>query len=468
MEPYLLATSQPRVLLVLPEGSEARRIAFFLQEHGFESVQVADNPAGYNILDTEQVDALVCEVRAPKIDGMRLLSVARLRNPDLAVVLTAGPEEVGLATRAMEEGAHDFQTRPLNLDKILAVIRRGLGVQRLVGEMHEMARRLDRKFGFRNLVGNSAPIVRVYNRILQVCGTDAPVLVIGESGTGRELVAAAIHHNSGRRTGPMVRVDCEGHNADFLEADLFGVEEGRGRPRAGRVEIAEGGTLILDGVDDLPPPVQARLLRLLRDGEFDRSGSTKPRTSNLRLIAVSSLALKDRVAEGRFRADLYDQLRPVTIEIPALRHRKRDIPLLIDHFLAEAKEETGRSVDGILPEAMDLLVRYSWPGNVRELKSVVRGMVIGSSGSGPVGPADLPEEIRLPRETLEGEVHLPVGISLAEAERRLIEATLIRTEGDRRKAARILGIGLRTLQRRIASYRLGSSRESSSGANMAS
>ncbi len=453
MEPYLLETSQPRVLLVLPDVNEARRIALFLQERGLEAVQVADNPAGYNILDTEQVDALVCEVRSPKIDGLRLLSVARMRNPDMAVVLTAGPEEVGLATRAMEEGAYDFQTRPLNLEKILAVIRRGLGVQKLVGEMHELARRIDRKFGFRNLIGNSAPIVRVYNRILQVCGTDSHMLVIGEPGTGRELVAAAIHHNSARRTAPLVRVDCEGHDAAFLERDLFGDGDGKAKPRMGRVEIAEGGTLVLDGIDDLPASIQARVLRLMRGGEFERAGSTKPRRCDLRLIAVASLALQDRVAEGRFRIELYDLLRGVTIEIPALRHRKRDIPLLIDHFIGEAKEETGRSIEGIRPEAMDLLVRYSWPGNVRELKSVVRGLALASAGPRMIGPADLPEEIRVPRDPRDGEIRLQVGIQLAEAERRLIEATLARWDGDRRKTARVLGIGLRTLQRRLAQYR---------------
>ncbi len=452
----LPGANAPRVLIVLREPTEARRIALFLEQNGMEVVRVGDEAAGYNILDAEQVDALITETRDARIGGMRLLRVARMRNPDVCAILLASPADLDLATRALDEGAHDFQTRPLNLEKLLAVIRRGLNVQRLVGEMHQMARRLDRKFGFRNLVGNSAPIVRVYNRILQVCGTDMPVLVTGESGTGRELVAAAIHHNSARRTGPLVRLDCEGLEPGFLEADLCGAEQASTKPRAGRIELAEGGTLVLDGVDDLPMNVQARLLRLLRDHEYERVGGTKTLRADTRLVAIGSLALRERVDEGRIRADLYDTLRTATIVMPALRHRKRDIPLLVDHLLGEAREETGRPIAGIKPAAMDRLVRYPWPGNVRELKSVVRAMVLTSVGDGPLDVGDLPEEIREGSGSVEGEeIRLPAGLSMAEIERRVIEATLARTGGDRKAAARVLGIGLRTLQRRLVGYRRG-------------
>jgi DNA-binding NtrC family response regulator len=452
----LPGANAPRVLIVLREPTEARRIALFLEQNGMEVVRVGDEAAGYNILDAEQVDALITETRDARIGGMRLLRVARMRNPDVCAILLASPADLDLATRALDEGAHDFQTRPLNLEKLLAVIRRGLNVQRLVGEMHQMARRLDRKFGFRNLVGNSAPIVRVYNRILQVCGTDMPVLVTGESGTGRELVAAAIHHNSARRTGPLVRLDCEGLEPGFLEADLWGAEQSSTKPRAGRIELAEGGTLVLDGVDDLPMNVQARLLRLLRDHEYERVGGTKTLRADTRLVAIGSLSLRERVDEGRIRADLYDTLRTATIVMPALRHRKRDIPLLVDHLLGEAREETGRVIAGIKPAAMDRLVRYPWPGNVRELKSVVRAMVLTSVGDGPLDVGDLPEEIREGSGSVEGEeIRLPAGLSMVEIERRVIEATLVRTGGDRKAAARVLGIGLRTLQRRLVGYRRG-------------
>jgi len=449
------APPSPRVLLVLKEAAEARRISRFLQEQGMEVVQVRDDSAGYNLLDTERVDALIMETRSAHIDGVRLLRVARMRNPDVCAILIAAPSDLDLATRALEEGAHDFQTRPVNLEKILAVVRRGLDLHRLVGEMHEMARRLDRKLALGNLIGSSAPFVRVYNRVLHVCGIDVAVLIVGESGTGRALVAKAIHHNSARRAANLVSIDCEGLDASLLERELFGEETGIGRARPGRCELAEGGTLVVEGIDSLPMSVQGRLLRLLRDREFERVGGRSSIRADFRVIAIGSQSLRKKADLGEIRADLFDNLRAVTIEMPALRHRKRDIPLLAEHFLKEVCGETGRApLDGIKPAAIDALMRYEWPGNVRELKSVIRGMVLSSAGPGPLDLGDLPEEIRVGGALdAKAEVRLAIGIRLADAERRLIEVTMEHTEGDRARAAKLLGIGLRTLQRRLAEYR---------------
>jgi DNA-binding NtrC family response regulator len=448
------ARPSPRVLLVIKENAEARRISLFLQEQGLETVVLRDDQAGYNLLDTDQVDALIVETRSQHIDGLRLLRVARMRNPDVCTILLAGPNDLDLATRALDDGAHDFQTRPINLEKILAVIRRALSVQRLVGEMHEMAQRLDRKLAFRNLIGSSAPFVRAYNRILYVCGVDAPVLIIGESGTGRKLVAGAIHQNSARRAANLVTIDCEGIDAGFLEKEIFGEEVENARPRPGRVELAEGGTLVIDEIGAVPLSIQGRLLRMVRDREFERTGGRKTRRADVRVIAIGSVSLRGKVDQGVFRADLYDNLRAATIEMPPLRHRKRDIPLLAEHFLEEAGAETDRSISGIKPAAMDRLRNYTWPGNVRELKSVIRGIVLSAPGAGPIDVSDLPEEIRA-GGSLESNETIPirVGSTLADAERGLIEATLKTTEGDRVRAAEILGIGLRTLQRRLAGYR---------------
>ena len=444
-----------RALLVLRDAKEARQLASVLEKQDIEAIQVADDLAGYNLLDTEQVDALVCEARAPGIDGLRLLHVARMRNPDVCTILIATQSSIGLATRAMGEGAHDFQTRPLNLEKITAVIRRGLTTRLLVGEMYELARRLDRKLSFRNLIGNSAPIVRVYNRILHICGNDAPVLVIGESGTGRDLVASVIHHNSSRRNGPLVRFDCGGLGTGFLERELFGeaAREARSAYR-GKIELAEGGTLILDGIDELPAGAQGRIVRFLREREYEQTGVERTLHADVRIIAIGPLDLRHHADTGRVRSDLFEHLRTATIEMPALRHRKRDIPLLANHFLSGTQEDAGRLVDGIKPAAMDRLVRYPWPGNVRELKNVIRGMVRNVTGAGPLDLGDLPEEIREGIVAAETEVRLSLGMSLSEVERRVIEMTLAHLNGDRRRTAHVLGIGLRTLQRRLAEYGL--------------
>jgi len=453
------AAPTARALLVLRDAKEARQVASALEKQEIEAIQVTDDVAGYNLLDTEQVDALVCETRAPRIDGLRLLRVARMRNPDVCTVLIATQSSIELATRAMREGAHDFQTRPLNLEKIEAVIRRGLTTQRLVGEMHELARRLDRKLSFRNLIGNSAPIVRVYNRILQICGNDAPVLVIGESGTGRDLVASVIHHNSSRRNGPLVRFDCGGLGSGFLERELFGESATEaGSAHRGRIELAEGGTLILDGIDELPAGAQGRIVRLLREREYEQTGVERTLHADVRVIAIGPLDLRHHVGTGRFRSDLYEHLRTVAIEMPALRHRKRDIPLLANHLLSEALEGAGRVIEGIKPAAMDRMVRYPWPGNVRELKNVIRGMVQIVTGTGPLDLGDLPEEIREGTAPTDAEIRLSLGMSLTEVERRVIEATLAHLNWDRRRTASVLGIGLRTLQRRLAEYGLKKSR----------
>ncbi|MDM7915833.1 MAG: sigma-54 dependent transcriptional regulator [Candidatus Eisenbacteria bacterium] len=440
----------PRVLLVLSETSEARRIAERLEEEGMEALRVSDEPAGYNILDTEQIDALLCETRAPRIDGLRLLRIARMRNPEVVAILVATPSEVPLATHALDEGAHDFPTRPLNVEKILAVLRRGLSVQRLVGEMHELARRLDRRYGFQNLIGSSTPIVRVYSRILQVSGMDEPVLIVGEPGTGRDLVAQAIHQNSARRSGPLVRIDCGGIAADALERELFGVEGDPSRP--GRCERAASGTLVLDRIDELPAETQGKALRLVASRAFERVGGRRTRKLDARILAIGSHLTRQKAESGELRGDLFDALRSITIELPALRQRRRDIPLLVEHFLGEIAGQSGRSIQGIQPAALDRLVRYAWPGNVRELKSVLRGMVLAGSGSGPVDVADLPEEIRSGPAGEAEEIRIPIGSTIAEAERKLIESTLAHTRGDRARAARILGIGLRTLQRRLSEY----------------
>jgi DNA-binding NtrC family response regulator len=443
---------QARALLVLQEPAEARRVASSLLEKGIEAIVVHDDVSGTNLLDTEMVDAVVCDTRAPRIDGLRLLRIARLRNPDLCAILIATPRDVTLATRAMEEGAHDFQTRPLNLEKIQAVIRRGLDAQKMAREMHELAQRLDRKFGFQNLIGSSGAIVRVYSRILQVCPLEDPVLITGEAGTGRDLVASTIHHNSPRRAGPLVRLDCEATTPDRIDEEIFGRESAIGdrAPKRGRLEIAEDGTLIIARLEAMPIATQARLLRFLTTGSYEREGAEAASTGNVRVIGIAPPDLRGRVEEGKFRADLLDHLRSVTIEMPALRHRRRDIPLLVERFLKESVAEAGRAIDGIQPAAMDRLVRYAWPGNVRELKSVVRGLVLTSPEKGPLDLGDLPEEIR--RADVDGEVRIRVGVALADAERRLIEATLLQQKGDRRATAQILGIGLRTLQRRLASY----------------
>lgn len=446
----------PRVLLLDRDIAEAGRVARFLEGEGFEVVPARTSEQAFNVLDDQAVDAIVAEVRGATADGIRLMHVARRRDPEVCVILIAEPSEVGMATQAMMEGAYDYQTRPLNMEKILAVLRRSRRVRELVAEVSELNRRLDRKYGLRGIIGNSAPISAVITRILQVAPTEATVLITGETGTGKELVGTAIHQNSARRGGPLIKLHCADLSEGLVESELFGHEAGAftgaAGSRKGRFELADGGTLLLDEVSELTPGTQAKLLRVLQEREFVRVGGDRPVRVDVRLVAATNQDLKLLVQERRFREDLYYRLNVVAIEMPALRHRPQDIPLLADQFLREAVSAYGRQVTGFTTRALNRLWRYAWPGNVRELKNVVTGMVINARDGRSLDVEDLPLALRsLPDEgkTLQ----IPIGMTWAEVERRIIEATLKSVDLDVRAAAKALGLSVRTLYRRMNQYR---------------
>jgi DNA-binding NtrC family response regulator len=361
----------------------------------------------------------------------------------------------------MKEGAYDFQTRPINLEKLVAVIRKGLEHRRLAVEVADLTRRLDKKFGFHNILGNSTPMAQVFKKIMQIAPTRATVLLQGETGTGKDLVANAIHHNSPRRNAPFVKLNCAALAEGVVESELFGHERGAFtgalQTRKGRFEIADGGTLFLDEVGTLSPPLQAKLLRVLEKQEFERVGGSRTLRVDVRLVAATNEDLKNRVDRGSFREDLYYRLNVVKIEIPPLRQRRRDIPLLISHFLEEANREHGKSVTGLTRRAMDRLQQYPWPGNVRELKNVVTGMVL-EQGTGKGDLDSLPGEVRSAPPPM-SDLHLRVGMSMKEVEKTVIQETLARCDWNRHKTASILGIGLRTLYRKINEYGLRSVEE---------
>jgi two-component system response regulator HydG len=324
--------------------------------------------------------------------------------------------------------------------------------------MHELNRRLDRKFGLQNIIGTSAAINTVVNKALQVAPTDATVLITGETGSGKELIATAIHQNSARRNGPLIKLHCGDLTEGLVESELFGHEKGAFTgaltSRKGRFELADGGSLFLDEVAELTAGTQVKLLRVLQEGEFFAVGGDRPIKVDVRLIAASSRPLSRLVAEGRFREDLYYRLVVVSVDMPALRHRPQDIPLLADHFLKEAAAAQGKQIPGISPRVLHRLARHSWPGNVRELKNVITAMTVNVEAGRPLDVADLPPELQaLPDEG--GSLLIPIGTSWAEAERRLLEATLKSMDFDVWKTANVLGISPRTVYRRLSDYHRG-------------
>jgi DNA-binding NtrC family response regulator len=371
-----------------------------------------------------------------------------------AVVITEGAD-VEMAVEAMRQGAYDFQAKPLNLDKLLAVLRRGLSHQALAARVAEIEGQLDERLGFERLSGRSRAIQRVVDQVRAIATTRATVLIEGETGTGKGVVAQAIHQNSSRKGERFVWVNCGALAEGVIESELFGHERGAftgaSAMRRGRFELADGGTLFLDEISEMPPSVQVKLLRVVQDRAFERVGGTETLKADVRLIAATNRELAAEVRAGRFREDLFYRLSVVKIQMPPLRERREDVPVLVETFIKEFNREHGRKVTGVTRGALDRLMRYPWPGNVRELKNSVEGMVVFAEGRRPLDLSDLPAGLR--EVESEGErLTLAVGMTVAEAERALIHATLQHTGQDKPRAAAMLGIGLRTLYRKIKQY----------------
>jgi len=446
-------TPAAAVLLVDRDPSITNEIVPFLVERNYHVESVDDGEKAYNRLDARAFDVLITELNAHRINGMRLMAVAKERNPEICVILITEEPDVERATEAMRQGAADFQTKPLNLGKLEAVIERGLGQQRLVLEQHELRRRLDERYGLGSLVGKSRQMVRVYDAVRQIAPSRGTVLIQGETGTGKDLVAQAIHNNSPRRDARFVKLNCASIPEALVESELFGhvagAFTGATHSREGRFELADGGTLFLDEVGELTPALQAKLLRVLESQQFERLGDSRTVSVDVRLIAATNRPLEKMVADGTFRDDLYYRLRVVIIEMPALRSRREDIPLLVNHFLGIACEANGKSIDGITRSAVDVLMRYDWPGNVRELRNIIEGMVIMARHGKLLDVTDVPEHVRRSTVPEVSEIRIPAGVTMNEVERIVIEETMKVCGYNKERCAKTLGIGLRTLYRKL-------------------
>ena len=452
----------PQALVVAKDSDDVKDLLAALDSWGFKTVWARDGEAGYNVLDGHEVfHALITELNVQRIDGMRLLSVAKQRNPEICVITIASDADIELATEAMRQGAYDFQTKPLNLMKMKAVLDRGLSLQRLALEVTDLHRRLDQRYGFHNLIGNSRGMVAVYNMIRQIAPTRATVLITGETGTGKGVAAQTIHQNSSRRDAPFVTLNCASLAEGVVESELFGHERGAFtgaiQTHKGRFEIADGGTLFLDEVSEMSLATQAKLLHVIEDREFERVGGTRPIKVDARLIAATNRDLEQHVRDGKFREDLFFRLKVVSIKLPPLRERKQDIPRLVEAFLHELNIEHEKYLTGISRGAIDLFMQYHWPGNVRELKNTLEGMVVLSASGRMLDVSDLPEHIlrQVELQTPAADIHVRVGMTMEEIEKIAIEHTLRSVGYDKQKAAEILGIGLRTLYRKQKRYQLG-------------
>ncbi|MEK7348658.1 MAG: sigma-54 dependent transcriptional regulator [Candidatus Eisenbacteria bacterium] len=463
-----MSLQRPRALVVDKDTAETQALLGVLEANGFDVQWAKDGEQAFNVLDAPPPDkagavplgheVLITELRAQRIDGLRLLEIARRRNPEVCVILIADAGGVELATDAMREGAYDFQLRPLNLSKMLAVIQRALSHQQLVTRVSALAERLDERLRIPTLTGNSRAMQTLTERIAQIAPTRATTLIQGETGTGKELIAQAVHQLSPRKDERFVKLHCAELSENLIESELFGHERGSftgaERQRKGRFELADGGTLFIDEISEVPLNVQTKLLRILQDRRFERVGGSETVNVDVRVIAATNKPLDVLVSRGEFREDLYYRLRVVLLEVPALRERSEDIPLLVEAFIKEFNREHGRKVSGITRGAMDRLIHYEWPGNVRELKNTIEELVIFTEGKRVLDVSDLPLALRQRRGATAPDLHLHVGMSMQEIERAAIEATMRSVAYDKQKAAKTLGIGLRTLYRKLKEYGL--------------
>jgi DNA-binding NtrC family response regulator len=412
----------------------------------------------------DPVDVVVSDVRMPGMDGYELLRHVRSLRPKLPFLLVTAFGEVKDAVTAItEEGADDYLTKPVEMQELRKRVQLHLDRRVLQRENIDLKKRIDKWYGFENIVGHSAAMESLLDRLRLVAPAPSTVLIVGESGTGKELIANALHQNSNRADGPFVAVNCGAIPGEILESELFGHERGAftgaHQRRIGLIESAAGGTLFLDEISELSPDLQVKLLRVLEERRVTRVGGNEQIAVDFRLVAATNRNLEQWVSDGRFRQDLYYRLKVVTLHTPALRDRVEDIPLFIQHFLKLFNEELGREVKGVHPAVLSALKRYPWPGNVRELRNVIESLVLFADDE-EIPLEALPSEYRVasaPAAVPSTGVWHPR--TMAEIEREAILKTLEHTDGHRARAAKLLEIGLRTLQRKLKEYGEISSRE---------
>jgi two-component system response regulator HydG len=425
-----------------------------LSREGWDVVHAEDGRKGLERLRDGGVGVIVTDLKMPGMSGLELLKAARALAPDVEVVVMTAYGTVETAVVAMKEGAYDYVTKPLRRSEIVATIRKAYEKRQLILEKQQLREQI-RAASSNQVIGTSAPLRLLLEEIDQVAPSDASVLLVGESGTGKGLLARALHERSRRRNKRMITVNCAALPESLLESELFGHESGAftgaRRRKEGRFDLAQGGTLFLDEVTEIPLSVQVKLLRVLQEGEYERVGGTRTLTADVRVVAATNRNIESEVAAGRFREDLYYRLNVIQLRVPPLRDRRDDIPLLAAHFLDRFARKNHKAVAGFTPEAQDALVGYHWPGNVRELENALERAVV-LSRSDHIELAQLPPAVRQGRGARK-RLTFEVGINLKEVERQLIKETLMYTRGDKRLAASLLGITARTIYRREAEWR---------------
>jgi DNA-binding NtrC family response regulator len=457
---------QERILIVEDDASMGFFLSEAMKKEGYGVDAVTSGEEALERITQDRFSLVILDLRLPSMDGMEVLANIKVTNPNLSVIMITAHGSKNTAIEAIRKGAYDYFTKPLDLNEMRVVVRRALEREHLQDELRQLKGKVERRKGFYNIVGNSKGMREVFETAETVFDNDITVLITGESGVGKELIAEAIHYNSPRRAKPFVKLNCAAIPETLLESELFGYEKGAftgaTRQKPGKFELANHGTLLLDEIGDMSLSTQAKLLRVLQEREVERVGGVKPIKVDVRIMASTNQDLAQLVREGRFREDLYFRLNVLPVYIPPLKERGEDIPLLLDHFVNLYKTRFNKDIEGFSEEAMDILMGHSWPGNVRELENVVQRAIILAKER-VIQEWGLPPEIRnqrkessLDMEKLKMDLPLneKVEMIVAEVEKKLIIQALDEVGWKREQAASLLHTSLKTLYNKMKKYGL--------------
>lgn len=441
------------ILTIDDEENIRNGLAENFELEGYNVKAAGSGKEGLKIIENESIDLVITDLKMDGMSGQEVVRQVTTKYPGIPIIVLTGHGSIDDATEAIKAGAFDFLTKPLDLDHLNIVVKNALRGKELAQQNKELKEKLLNKNNSLEMIGKSSELNRVRTMIEKAAPTKANVLITGESGVGKELVANAIHKQSSRASAPFVIVHCAALSESLLESELFGFEKGAftgaEAQHKGRFELANGGTIFLDEIGEINQATQVKLLRVLQEKTFERVGGEKTISVDVRIVAATNRNLEDEVKAGRFREDLYYRLNVVRIEMPSLRERKDDIPLLMHSFLREFNIENEKNIKGFDNRSKSALIKYNWPGNIRELKNCIESAVVMCTGD-EIKMEDLPSSIRAQSE--EKTISIPIGISMEEAEKIIIQENLAANNNNKSKTADILGIGRKTLHRKIEEW----------------
>lgn len=446
--------TKPRLLLIDDDKNALDGLVKILTHDGYAVSGVLSGYEALNLLSRKNFDIIITDMKLPGMGGLSLIHEIRKKTESVSIVVITAYSSVKTAVEAIKCGADDYLTKPINVDELNVVLEKLWERRQLIAQNRILKEKLRDKDRSSELVGSTPQMQQIFHMIEDVAPSTASILILGETGTGKELIANAIHCRSDRASMPFVALHCAALSEGVLESELFGHEKGAFtgavQSRKGRFEMADGGTLFLDEVGEMSLKVQVKLLRVLEKGEFERVGGEKTLKVNVRLIAATNRDLEKEVSEGRFREDLFYRLNVITIHLPPLRERRDDIPILSNFFVIKYTKKYKKGIEGFVPEAMDALCAYHWPGNVRELENVVeRAIVLCKKNM--ISVDHLPKNIISNKEDV-STIKIPLGTSLKEAEKEIIQKTLQMTHGSKKEAAKILGISSRKIEYKVKEW----------------